>query len=387
MTRASHILVVDDNEMNRDMLSRRLQREGYSTETADSGQKVLEMLRNAPHRYDVVLLDIMMPGMNGYEVLEHLKADAKLQHIPVIVVSALDEMDSVVRCIELGAEDYLHKPVNPVLLHARLRPTLERKHSRDTERRYLKRIEAEKRRADELLNVVIPIGIGLSAERNFNQLLELIVLQAMRLANADGGTLYLRDDDRLIFEIVRNDSLSIAMGGTTRNPISFPALQLHGEDGVSNEANIATYCTLHNALVSIPDAYETEDFDFSGTRAFDQRTGYRTTSVLALPLQNPRGDVIGVLQLINAHDAESNDIIPFDVHTHELSQSLALLAASALEASMRESQLRKEIEELRIVIDEQRKMRSVEEITDSEYFRDLQGRVNDMRKKRPPTSQ
>jgi DNA-binding response OmpR family regulator len=387
MTRVSHILVVDDNEMNRDMLSRRLQREGYSAEVADGGQKALAMLRNAPHGYDVVLLDIMMPGMNGYEVLEHLKADAKLQHIPVIVVSALDEMDSVVRCIELGAEDYLHKPVNPVLLHARLRPTLERKHSRDTERSYLKRIEAEKHRADELLNVVIPIGISLSAARNFNQLLELIVLQAMRLANADGGTLYLRDEDRLIFEIVRNDSLNIAMGGTTDNPISFPALQLHDENGASNEANIATYCALHNTLVSIPDAYEADDFDFSGTRAFDQRTGYRTTSVLALPLQNPRGDVIGVLQLINAHDAESNDIIPFDGHTHELSQSLALLAASALEASMRESQLRKEIEELRIVIDEVRKMRSVEEITDSEYFRDLQGKVHDLRKKRPPTSQ
>jgi CheY-like chemotaxis protein len=234
-----------------------------------------------------VLLDIMMPDMDGYEVLEHLKVDTKLQHIPVIVISALDEMDSVVRCIELGAEDYLHKPVNPVLLHARLRPTLERKHSRDTERTYLKRIEAEKRRADELLNVVIPIGIGLSAERNFNQLLELIVLQAMRLAKADGGTLYLRDKDRLMFEIVRNDSLDIAMGGTTGNPISFPALQLHDENGASNEANIATYCALHNALVSIPDAYKAEDFDFSGTRAFDQRTGYRTTSVLALPLQNP----------------------------------------------------------------------------------------------------
>lgn len=378
---SSMFLVVDDNEMNRDMLSRRLARQGYSSETAVSGEQALEMLTANPQRYDIVLLDIMMPGLNGYEVLERMKKDASLSHIPVIMVSAMDEVDSVVKCIELGAEDYLTKPVNAVLLEARLRPTLERKRTRDSERAYIKRIEAEKRRADELLNVVIPMGINLSAERDFDQLLEMVLIQAMNLAQADGGTLYLQRDKQLYFSIVRNNSLGITMGGTSGQPITFAPLPLYAEDGTPNEHHIAAYCALHSQLVNISDAYTAENFDFSGTRAFDERTNYRTTSVLAMPLRTVDDSVIGVLQLINAQDADSGQVIRFDGHIRELSESLALLAAAALQASMREVALRQEIEELRIVIDEQRKQRQVDEITESEYFRDLQSKIKEQKKR------
>ena len=106
------ILVVDDNEINRDMLSRRLVRQGYTPVTAQNGREALERLRAEP--FDLVLLDILMPEMNGYQVLEQLKRDPDLRHIPVIMISALDEIESVVRCIEIGAEDYLPKPFNPV---------------------------------------------------------------------------------------------------------------------------------------------------------------------------------------------------------------------------------------------------------------------------------
>jgi DNA-binding response OmpR family regulator len=116
------ILVVDDNEMNRDMLARRLQRQQYDVDLATNGEEALQKVRE--QAYSLVLLDIMMPGMSGYEVLEKLKQDDQTKHIPVIMISAVDDLDSVVRCIEMGAEDYLFKPFNPVLLKARVGASL-----------------------------------------------------------------------------------------------------------------------------------------------------------------------------------------------------------------------------------------------------------------------
>ncbi|MEQ8676626.1 MAG: response regulator [Aggregatilineales bacterium] len=123
------ILVVDDNEMNRDMLSRRLQRQGYEVAVAEHGERALEMMRS--DNFDLVLLDIMMPRLNGYQVLEQVKADNQLKHIPIIMISAVDDLDSVVKCIELGAEDYLFKPFNPVLLKARVRAGLDKKRANE----------------------------------------------------------------------------------------------------------------------------------------------------------------------------------------------------------------------------------------------------------------
>ena len=123
------ILVVDDNEINRDLLSRYLERQGHTVQVAHNGRKALEMI--ATGAFDLVLLDIMMPELNGYQVLQHLKHSETWRDLPVIMISALDEIDSAVRCIELGAEDYLRKPFNPVLLRARVQACLEKKRLRD----------------------------------------------------------------------------------------------------------------------------------------------------------------------------------------------------------------------------------------------------------------
>ena len=137
------ILVVDDNDDNRYTLVRRLKRLGHDhVVTAEHGRQALDLL--AAHPVDLVLLDIMMPEMNGYEVLETMKADSKLRHIPVVMISAVDEVDSVVRCIELGAEDYLTKPFNPTLLRARVGACLERKWLRDRETAYLEALASKK---------------------------------------------------------------------------------------------------------------------------------------------------------------------------------------------------------------------------------------------------
>lgn len=119
------VLIVDDNEVNRDLLAKRLQRQGYGVTVVSNGFEALEMM--ASMSLDLVLLDIMMPQMNGYQVLETLKADPALRHIPVVMISAVNDIDSIVRCIELGAEDYLSKPFNPVLLKARINACLEKK--------------------------------------------------------------------------------------------------------------------------------------------------------------------------------------------------------------------------------------------------------------------
>jgi len=135
-TPAGRILVVDDNESNRDMLSRRLQHEGYDVCIADSGQGALTLL--STQAIDLILLDVMMPEMNGHDLLQKLKVNTTWRDIPVIMISALDEIESVVRCIEQGAEDYLPKPFDPVLLRARIGACLEKKHLRDQEVLYLK---------------------------------------------------------------------------------------------------------------------------------------------------------------------------------------------------------------------------------------------------------
>ncbi len=138
------ILVVDDNRENREMLSRRLDRQGHTTAQAADGAAALERLRS--ESYDLVLLDVMMPGIDGTEVLRTMKRDRALRSIPVIMISALDELESLVSCIEAGAEDYLPKPFEPTLLRARIGASLEKKHLRDQEQHYLQTIEQTQRR-------------------------------------------------------------------------------------------------------------------------------------------------------------------------------------------------------------------------------------------------
>lgn len=146
----SSVLVVDDVEANRDLLSRRLQRQGHHVVLAENGKQAIEMVQT--QEFDLILCDIMMPEMNGYQVLEYLKADPKFRYIPVIIVSAMSELDSIVRCIELGAEDYLLKPFNPTILRARVNACLEKKRLRDQEQAYFRQLQREREIVEERTN-------------------------------------------------------------------------------------------------------------------------------------------------------------------------------------------------------------------------------------------
>ena len=159
------VLIVDDNDDNRFTLSMRLEACGYENiVTAENGREALEKMRQGP--VDLVLLDIMMPELDGYGVLEELRTDTALRDVPVVMISAIEDINSVVRCIELGATDYLTKPFNPVLLKARVDNLIEKSRYRAQEAAYLDRIESERRRADELLATVLPRSIVRALKRD-----------------------------------------------------------------------------------------------------------------------------------------------------------------------------------------------------------------------------
>jgi HD-GYP domain-containing protein (c-di-GMP phosphodiesterase class II) len=183
---------------------------------------------------------------------------------------------------------------------------------------------------------LIELGIALSAERDHDRLQEMILLEAKRICNADGGTLYIltEDEQGLEFAIMRNDTLNIAKGGTTGIEIPFPPLSLIRDDGAPNYSNVATAVALTKTTVNIPDAYEeTSTFDFSGTMAFDKQTNYRSMSFLTVPLTTRQDSLIGVLQLINARDAQ-NVVTPFSPDIQPIIEALSSQAAVAIENEM-----------------------------------------------------
>ncbi len=155
---SARILAVDDDDLNRDMLIRRLDKLGYEVSEAANGREALSKLKDG--NFDLVLLDILMPDLDGFQTLEFIKADPRLKHIPVIMLTALDDVDSTVRCIEAGAEDCVPKPFNPIILRARITASLEKKRLRDQEQAYLAQLQVERTKSDRLLLNVLPKAIA-----------------------------------------------------------------------------------------------------------------------------------------------------------------------------------------------------------------------------------
>jgi HD-GYP domain-containing protein (c-di-GMP phosphodiesterase class II) len=176
------------------------------------------------------------------------------------------------------------------------------------------------------------IGAALSKERDINRLLENILVAAKAITHADGGTLYrvTEDGQALRFEIVRTDSLDFALGGTTGKPVTFPHLPLQNDRGEANNSLVAVHAAISGETVNIADAYSEAGFDFSGTRKFDTRTGYRSQSFLTVPMKNHENEIIGVLQLINAIDQATGRVTTFSQADRRLAESLASQAAIAL---------------------------------------------------------
>ena len=174
------------------------------------------------------------------------------------------------------------------------------------------------------------IGAALSRERNLDRLLEDILVAAQTITRADGGTLYLVEEGaQLRFAIMRNGTLGIALGGTSGSAIPYYPIQLY-KDGKPNNTMVAAYAAINKCTVNIADAYSEAGFDFSGTRQFDQRTGYRSQSFLTVPMKNHEGEIIGVLQLINCTTPDTREVVAFSESDRRLAESLASQAAVAL---------------------------------------------------------
>ncbi|SVE52624.1 uncharacterized protein METZ01_LOCUS505478, partial [marine metagenome] len=168
---------------------------------------------------------------------------------------------------------------------------------------------------EEQIERLSEIGLALSKEKDMPILLEMILEEAKLITNCDGRTLYMlemdEDIERLKFEIVRTDSLNFHMGGTSGEEVPFYPVKLYLEDGKPNHSMIAAHAGLTGETINIPDAYKAKGFDFSGTKMFDEKTGYRSTSFLTVPLKNHMDEIIGVIQLLNAQDPGTGKVIPF----------------------------------------------------------------------------
>ena len=181
---------------------------------------------------------------------------------------------------------------------------------------------------------LIQVGIALSGEKNIDRLLEIIVEEACKLTNADAGTLYIMSDDEteLEFAIVQNNSLDIHMGGLSGD-ITWPNVKLKNKDGRENKANVSAYVAIFGKTINIHDVYNVDGFNFEGTKQFDKKTGYRSKSMLVTPLRNHENEIIGVLQLLNALDPATGEIINFSAESQKIILSLASQAAVALSNS------------------------------------------------------
>jgi HD-GYP domain-containing protein (c-di-GMP phosphodiesterase class II) len=232
---------------------------------------------------------------------------------------------------------------------------------------------------------LIQIGVALSGEKNINHLLEIIVDEAREFTNADAGTLYIMSDDEteLHFAIVRNISLDVRMGGTA-GKMTWPPVKLINADGTPNHANVSAHVAITGEVVNIDDVYDAKGFNFEGTRKFDKNTGYRSKSMLVVPLRNYENDVIGVLQLLNALDSATGEVISFSPEYQEMILSLASQAAVTLSNSLLihelENLLESFVKTIATAIDEKSPytgghIRRVAELTMS-----IAGKINDAKK-------
>lgn len=326
------ILLVDENEPDRRALEARLQAMGYDvlcTGTRESAEAML-----SGEGVSLILLGDRLGAETSRSLLEAWRSRGLVRDRPVILVAGMAEPWDVAEGIEAGAVDYLGSPFDPTLLHVRIQASLENCRLRRQEAEAMQRLADEKAHSDRLVKGVIPLGISLIQEQDYERLLERILEEAMAMCRADGGTLYLaRGEDALEFKLLQNETLGIKLGGRGEQPVTFPPLKLHDPaTGEANHFQVACHAVWTGQSVNIPDAYHAEGFDFRGTREFDQRTGYRSQSFLTVPLKaGNSGRVKGVLQLINARDENTSRVIPFTRHGQAAVESLGLLAAAALE--------------------------------------------------------
>ncbi len=334
------VLVVDDEPVNVQLLCNILKDEVSDFEYATDGKQALSWVETK--RFDLILMDIMMPGLSGYEVCKKLKENPKSKDIPIIFLTAKTDTESIVKGFEVGAADYITKPFSKAELLARVKTHLNinylqrklQEHNKELEHQVEKRTSKLEER-DKSYREFANIGSALTSEKNLDNLLKMIVDAARLLTHSDGGTVYILEKDAntnksyLQFRIVQNESMNIFYGGQNVAKPPFPNIPL-SISGKPNHNNVSSYVALEAKTVNIPDVYDVEGFDFSGTRKFDQSAGYHSQSMLVVPMISEQGELAGVIQLINAQNPKTKEVIPFnESHVHLIS-SLASQGSVAI---------------------------------------------------------
>ena len=324
----AHLLAVDTDATRLNALVWPLQTSGWYTVT--TCLSVAEAWRRLGERpFDCILITVELAITDDCRFLQRVQADEKLTNLPIIVLADPDQIGAVTLALENGAADYLFAATNPALLKTRLSIHLQQREVRAQTLSFLKAFEWMKKLADDLREVILPLGIALSAEKNFDRLLETILTEAKKVCQADSGALYLRtDDDQLRFAIFHSDSLRLTYGGTTGQAVPFDPLPLYDhQTGRPNLDHIASHVAHTGQTVNLPDVYQTKGFDFTRLKAFDLAHHYHTTSCLIIPIKNSQ--VMGVLQLLNAKSANGG-YQPFSPYHKLVGESLASQAAIVL---------------------------------------------------------
>ena len=375
----SKVLVIHDRSAFRGELANQVKELGYEVDSVKNVHLGLKKIFSG--EFCFIISALYMEEMSGFDLLKVLKLDDEYRFIPVVIVMNMQKKKDVARCIQMGADWVFPEDDGTSLLKACIRSGLKRKSLYDQREKYYKNVESRKKRSDSLIAQMIPIGIALFSEKIFDRLLENILLESMNFCNADAGTLYLRtEDDRLEFNILRTNSLNIFLGGVSGSKTSYESIpMLEEKSGHPNFRNVVSYVANTGKTCNIQDAYDEDGFDFLGTRAFDKKNNYRSKSFLTVPLKNIEDKVIGVLQLINAMDPETDKVTDFSEEQKKVIEVLGKLAATALQLYIREKKLNEKIMELQVVIDKKARDKKVKQITDTDYFQSLQEKLKAIR--------
>lgn len=320
-------LVVNEKSASRRMVSDCLRREGVTTIEAFDGIQAIEIIGSRTNGIDIVITGLMMPGMNGDKLCEKIRNELGLEDLPVIILPMVDDKTELFELFKAGATDYLIQPFVKEELLARLIVHLERVRLNKSLRNTLKQVENFNKTLESTVQRLTHIGASLTSEKNLTKLLEMVVFEARDATNSDGGTLYILKDGKLHFKIVQNKSLNSYMGGQNGDPVTFPPVNL-------DEANVSAFCAMRKKIINIPDVYENSEFDFSGPKKFDAAVGYKSKSMLVLPMIDRNNEVIGVLQLINSIDPVSGQICEFPKSAIDIAYSLSSQAAVSIENAL-----------------------------------------------------
>ncbi len=336
--RYAHLLVVDDDERRREEVCAPLrERQLYTLSIASEVAQVWHTL--ATESVDLVLVDAALAAANDCALLRQVREEEQLSGIQVMVLAPAGETGLVASCLEAGANDFLFWPVNPVLLKARCDQVVRQRYLQEQLASSVQAFEEMLALANDLQQEILPLGVALSAEKDFNHLLTRIVEKAQAICHAEGGLLYLRTaGEELQLALAHHRSLHITWRPNSQAALSWLPVPLYRpEDGQPNEQNALAAVALSGESLNVADIYQKTPFDFRGLKFLDQAYGYRSVSSLIVPLRNEK--VHGVLQLVNAQDPATGRIVPFTRYHQLVAESLASQAALVLHnRALREQQ-------------------------------------------------